>query len=69
VITLDDPAHANAMTPEIGDAFIRAVREIQNHPKVIAVVIRGAGQHSSIGGHRNMLISLGHAIWFAGNPA
>ena len=29
VITLNDPAHANAMSPEMGDAFSRAVRDIQ----------------------------------------
>ena len=26
VITLDDPAHANAMSPEMGDAFTRRSR-------------------------------------------
>ena len=59
VITLDDPAHANAMSPEMGDAFSRAVRDVQNEADVRAVVIRGAGKDFSIGGHRDMLIRLG----------
>jgi enoyl-CoA hydratase/carnithine racemase len=59
VITLDDPAHANAMSPEMGDAFSRAIRELQSEADVRAVVIRGAGKHFSIGGHRDMLIRLG----------
>ena len=59
VITLDDPEHANAMSPEMGDEFSEAVRSIRSDPKPRAVVIRGAGQHFSIGGHRDMLIKLG----------
>jgi 2-(1,2-epoxy-1,2-dihydrophenyl)acetyl-CoA isomerase len=59
VITLDDPEHANAMSPEMGDAFSRAVRQIQQDSNVRAVVICGAGEHFSIGGHRDMLIRLG----------
>ncbi len=60
VITLDDPAHANAMSPEMGDGFSRAVREIQSESDVRAVLIRGAGKDFSIGGHRDMLIRLGN---------
>jgi len=60
VITLDDPAHANAMSPEMGDAFSRAVRDIQNESDVRAVLIRGAGEDFSIGGHRDMLTRLGN---------
>src|ERR1700728_4410887 len=59
VITLDDPAHANAISPEMGDAFSRAAREIQSEADVRAVVIRGLGKDFSIGGHRDMLIRLG----------
>src|SRR5580658_9296486 len=59
VITLDDPAHANAMSPEMGDAFSEAIQEIQSNPAARAVIIRGAGKHFSIGGHRDMLIKLG----------
>jgi enoyl-CoA hydratase/carnithine racemase len=59
VFTLNDPDHANAMSPEMGDAFSAAIREIQANPTVRAVIIRGAGKDFSIGGHRDMLIRLG----------
>jgi enoyl-CoA hydratase len=59
VITLDDPEHANAMSPEMGDAFSQAIRDIERDATARAVVIRGAGRHFSIGGHRDMLIELG----------
>src|ERR1700749_3964760 len=59
VITLDDPANANAMSPEMGDAFSKAVRTIQGNDDARAEIIRGAGKHFSIGGHRDMLIRLG----------
>jgi enoyl-CoA hydratase/carnithine racemase len=48
VVTLDDPARANAMSAEMGDAFSRAVREIQSESDVRAIVIRGAGNDFSI---------------------
>jgi len=60
VITLDDPTHANAMSPEMGDAFSHAVRVIQSEGDVRAAVIRGAGKDFSIGGRRDMLIRLGN---------
>jgi enoyl-CoA hydratase/carnithine racemase len=60
VITLNDPDHANAMSPEMGDAFSAAIREIQANAAVRAVIIRGAGKDFSIGGHRDMLIKLGN---------
>jgi enoyl-CoA hydratase/carnithine racemase len=59
VITLNDPAHANAMSPEMGDAFSDAIRVIQGNAAVRATIIRGAGKHFSIGGDRDMLIKLG----------
>jgi enoyl-CoA hydratase/carnithine racemase len=59
VITLDDPARANAMSPEMGDAFSEAIREIQGNAAARAAIIRGAGKHFSVGGHRDMLIKLG----------
>ena len=59
VITLDDPQHANAMSPEMGDAFSEAIREVQGNAAARAAIIRGAGKHFSIGGHRDMLIKLG----------
>jgi nuclear transport factor 2 (NTF2) superfamily protein len=59
VLTLDDPRRANAMSREMGDAFTSRVRAIQDDPTLRVVIIRGAGEHFSIGGHRDMLISLG----------
>lgn len=59
VITLNDPEHANAMSPEMGDAFSNAIREIQGSNTARVAIIRGAGAHFSIGGHRDMLIELG----------
>src|SRR5215472_12624551 len=59
VITLNDPDHANAMSPEMGDAFTAAVREIQANTAARVAIIRGAGRDFSIGGHRDMLIRLG----------
>jgi hypothetical protein len=46
------------MSPEMGDVFGRHIAFLQN-ATVRAVIIRGAGQHFSIGGHRDMLIGLG----------
>jgi enoyl-CoA hydratase/carnithine racemase len=59
VITLDDPEHANAMTPEMGDAFSYTMREIQGNREARVAIVRGAGKDFSIGGHRDMLIGLG----------
>jgi enoyl-CoA hydratase/carnithine racemase len=61
VITLDDPLHANAMSPEMGDAFSAAIGEIQSNAAARVAIIRGAGKHFSIGGHRDMLIKLGNS--------
>lgn len=59
VLTLDDPKRANAMSPEMGDAFSQAVRQIHDDPKLRCVIICGRGKDFSIGGHRDMLIKLG----------
>jgi len=59
VLTLDDPERANAMSPQMGDAFSQRVRSLINDTALRAVIIRGAGKDFSIGGHRDMLISLG----------
>src|SRR5215467_14918019 len=59
VIMLNDPEHANAMSPEMGDAFSDAIRDIQGSAATRVAIIRGAGEHFSIGGHRDMLIKLG----------
>lgn len=61
VITLNDPEHANAMSPEMGDAFSEAIREIQGNAAARTVIVRGAGKHFSIGGHRDLLIKLGNS--------
>ena len=58
VLTLDDPKRANAMSPQIGDAFTQHVRSLINDTALRAVIVRGAGKDFSIGGHRDMLISL-----------
>lgn len=59
VLTLDDPLRANAMSPEMADVFVAAVRQIEKQSKTRAVIIRGAGKDFSIGGHRDMLMKLG----------
>jgi enoyl-CoA hydratase/carnithine racemase len=59
VLTLDDPKRANAMSPQMGDAFTQHVRSLIHDTALRAVIIRGAGKDFSIGGHRDMLISLG----------
>jgi enoyl-CoA hydratase/carnithine racemase len=61
VITLNDPDHANAMSPEMGDAFSSAIREIKANAAARVALVRGAGKHFSIGGHRDMLIKLGNS--------
>lgn len=62
VLTLDDPKRANAMSPQMGDVFREHVHAIVNDDKVRAVIVRGAGKDFSIGGHRDMLISLGDPV-------
>jgi 2-(1,2-epoxy-1,2-dihydrophenyl)acetyl-CoA isomerase len=59
VVTLNDPKFGNPMSPEMGDAFSRAVGEIRSDANVKAVIVRGAGKDFSVGGHRDMLIRLG----------
>jgi enoyl-CoA hydratase/carnithine racemase len=61
VLTLDDSKGTNVMSPEMGDVFSRHIAFIQKDPAVKTVIIRGAGKHFSIGGHRDMLIGLGRA--------
>jgi enoyl-CoA hydratase/carnithine racemase len=59
IVSLNDPKLGNPMSPEMGDAFSRAVSEIQSDANVKAVVVRGVGKDFSVGGHRDMLIRLG----------
>ena len=59
VLTLDDFKGTNVMSPEMGDVFSRHIAFLQRDATVRAVIIRGAGKHFSIGGHRDMLVGLG----------
>ena len=44
--------------PEMGDAFREIVHELAGHKGLRAVIVRGAGGDFSIGGQRDMLVSL-----------
>ena len=59
LLTLDDFKGTNVMSPEMGDVFGRHIAVLQKDASVRAVIIRGAGKHFSIGGHRDMLVGLG----------
>ena len=59
VLTLDDFKGTNVMSPEMGDVFGRHIAVLQKDATVRAAIIRGAGKHFSIGGHRDMLVGLG----------
>ena len=59
VLTLDDFKGTNVMSPEMGDVFRRHIAFLQKDATLGAVIIRGAGKHFSIGGHRDMLVGLG----------
>src|ERR1700676_2117061 len=61
VLTLDDSKGTNVMSPEMGELFSGPNGFIQKDAAVKAVIIRGAGNDFSIGGHRDMLIGLGRA--------
>lgn len=55
VLTLDDIARKNAMSPELGDALKARVAEIRNDGSIRAVVLTGAGGSFSAGGDLAML--------------
>jgi len=55
VITLNDPARRNAMTPALGDALRDAVATLRDDATVRAVVLTGAGPAFSAGGDLEML--------------
>ena len=58
IITLNDPKLGNPMSPEMGDAFSAVVHRLKDLAEVRAVIVRGAGSHFSVGGHRDMLTKL-----------
>lgn len=59
VVKLTDPARGNAMSPEMGRQFKETVSQLNDNKELRAVVITGEGKDFSIGGHRDMLQSLG----------
>src|SRR5215475_2970112 len=58
IITLNDPRLGNPMSPEMGVAFATLVDELKQVGELRAVIVRGAGQNFSVGGHRDMLTML-----------
>ena len=58
VVCLNHPPTSNAMSPEMGDAFRDIVRGLVGHEGMRAVIVRGAAGDFSIGGQRDMLITL-----------
>ena len=58
IITLNDPKLGNPMSPEMGDVFSAVVAQLRQLDDLRAVIVRGAGQHFSVGGHRDMLTKL-----------
>lgn len=49
-LTLNRPQQANALDVPTGEAFEDAIAQVQAHPGVRAVMLRGAGSHFSGGG-------------------
>jgi enoyl-CoA hydratase/carnithine racemase len=66
VVTLNDPSTANAMSPEMGDAFGQVLESLKDESALRAVIVRGAGKNFSIGGHRDMLSKLTDPAMSAG---
>ena len=58
IITLNDPKLGNPMSPAMGDAFAALVDQLKQLGELRAVIVRGAGQNFSVGGHRDMLTKL-----------
>ncbi len=59
IVILNDPKTTNAMSPEMGDAFRDIMTGLAKREGLRVVIIRGAGENFSIGGHRDMLVDLG----------
>src|SRR5215468_6420916 len=58
IIVLNDPELGNPMSPEMGDQFRATVGRTKTLKSLRAVIVRGAGNHFSVGGHREMLTGL-----------
>ena len=58
ILTLDDPARKNAMTPTLGAALAARVDELKQDESVRVVILRGAGGAFSGGGDLAMLEQL-----------
>src|SRR5215472_6685832 len=58
IIVLNDPELGNPMSPEMGDQFRATVERTKTLRNLRAVIVRGAGKHFSVGGHREMLTGL-----------
>src|SRR5215467_10611461 len=58
IVVLNDPELGNPMSPEIGDQFRATVERTKTLRNLRAVIVRGAGRHFSVGGHREMLTKL-----------
>ena len=58
IIALNEPKLGNPMSPEMGDAFSATVKQLKEHDKLRAAIVRGAGKNFSVGGHRDMLSRL-----------
>lgn len=59
VLTLRDDAWDNALSPDMARIFAQQIEEIKDDPKLRVVVICGAGQHFSSGGHKETLLNMG----------
>lgn len=51
LLTIDNPAQRNALTPEVSRALTEALRAAADDPKVAAAVLTGAGEHFCSGGN------------------
>lgn len=63
VLSFNDPARKNAMSPELGDALATAVAQVRERADVRAVVLTGAGGAFSAGGDLKMLDMLRSATF------
>jgi 2-(1,2-epoxy-1,2-dihydrophenyl)acetyl-CoA isomerase len=62
VLTLDDPATLNAMTPELMGALATAVREVTDDAQIRALIVTGAGRGFCSGQNLKAMERLGKDI-------